>query len=70
MIVCLKISLAFLYLNNKFFSVLLVLYELLVFPNPHSALRRDVAEVYKSNKAEFNRICKEWINLYTQTLKK
>ena len=62
-----KFNLPFLNLHNKFLSVLLILYELLLFPNPNSGLRRDVAEVYKSDEVKFNRISKEWINLHAFT---
>lgn len=45
-------------------SVLLSISSLLSEPNPDDPLAGDVARVYKANRAEFERIAREWTQQY------
>lgn len=45
-------------------KVLLSICSLMADPNPDDPLVPDAANLFKSNKQEYNRICQEWTHLY------
>ena len=45
-------------------KLLLSLQSLLTDPNPDDPLEPDVARIYKSNRAKFNELAKEWTAKY------
>jgi ubiquitin-conjugating enzyme E2 T len=47
-------------------AVLAALQQLLVEPNPHDALEADVARVFRTNRAAFDRTAREWTLQHAQ----
>jgi ubiquitin-conjugating enzyme E2 D/E len=49
---------------NKILAVLEMCRNLLVEPNPDDAVEASIGDQYKSDRAEFDKIAKDWVKRY------
>ena len=50
--------------SSKISGVLLTAKNLLVEPNPDDAVETSIADQYKSDRKEFDKIAKDWVKKY------
>lgn len=49
---------------NKISAVLNMARNLLIEPNPDDAVETSIADQYKSNRREFDKVAREWVKKY------